>query len=208
MPATTVVIAQTAGTTDWGEMQLCVQFFLGYDVMALSKYLVWWSSFGFLRHVAVKCSYAPEERSASIFRATELFQVDARKNCLFCRLVPNVWTIVATKGGKRGYHYLEPMELRFATTAHLPTFQRRLLPPFARSVHSAPGDRNILNKMWMTASRYDITWLKIWTFTDAAVRTSNLTDPLVFRYRPQSIPQSVFHSWKTCFWDHFESKSK
>ena len=47
--------------------------------------------------------------------------------------------------------------------------------------------------MWMTAGRYGITCFKIWTFIDAAVRSFNLPDPILFKYRPQSIPQSVVH---------------
>jgi len=129
---------------------------------------------------------------------------DARKNCLFCRSLLRVWTVVATNGGKRGYHYPEPMELRFPMTIHFLVnsyrqFRGACCPPYSGSVHSTPEDRNSLYKMWITASRYGVTCLKIWTFTDAAVRTSSLTDPLVFRYRPQSIPQSVFHSWKNVF---------
>lgn len=44
---------------------------------------------------------------------------DARKTCIFCRSVRSVWMIVATKGGKRGYHYPVPVGAEISNNCSL-----------------------------------------------------------------------------------------
>ena len=88
-----------------------------------------WPSFGFLHDVVAKCTDVSEERTACIFRVTELVKVNALviqwNQCVSCiRIVGDIWPVTAAEGGK----YV----LGLSWVSESCGFQERPFPPFSQ----------------------------------------------------------------------------